>query len=347
MDRIVRDPFADGLSGHDETVSPCNEADHAGGKAASSRTPVDLDCETVDLPVPFRLVENRQRSTRSTRLMGWSPSRRPPRHVTREVPHRHWVTDQLDGPKDPAAWALVGITAADNLAHVRSGMTYDKEYGTSCTFYEKPRRLQFMEGPNEPAVADHLEMSPRYLDFQFQPLDLVFKRADGRLIHKYPDVLIEFDDNTVRLAEIKSSSAWFNAPGVRRPLDRIDLALATQGLEHMLRIEGEVFRRDPVIEAHHAAMDARLTAYDPGADVSAVRATVMGAGGCASYGTVFAALGGSRFNAEDKLYAMLLRRIVSFDLFALPTPDTPVSLPRRARAYALRDLLNRFRRKVA
>jgi hypothetical protein len=242
---------------------------------------------------------------------------------------------------------LVSITAADHLGHVRSGMTYDKEYGTSCTFYEKPRRLQFMEGPNEPAVADHLEMSPRYLDFQFQPLDLTFRRADGRLIHKYPDVLIEFEDNSVRVAEIKSNQAWFDAPGVRRPLDRMDLALASIGIEQLLRIEGVPFRRDQAREAHNAAMDARLTKFDLDADVAAVRTAVAAAGWCAPYGTLFTALGGSRSNAEDKLYAMLMRRIVSFELHTVPANDTPVTLPRPARAFALRDLLNRFRRKVA
>jgi hypothetical protein len=280
-------------------------------------------------------------------LARWSPSRRPPRHQVRPVPYRHRVAEHLDGAKDPSEWCLVEITAATDLGAVRTGMTYDKEYGTSCTFYEKPGRLQFMEGPNEPAVADYLEMSPHCLNFQFQPLDLTFKRADGKLIHKYPDVLIEFADNTVRIGEIKSNKAWFNAPGVRRPLDRMDLALASRGLGPLLRIEGEVFRQEPVIEAHYAAMDARLTIYDEEADVSAVRAAVLAAGGCASYGTLFASLGGFRFNAEDKLYAMLLDRIVSFELFSVPTSDTPVSLPRPARAYALRDLLNRFRRKVA
>ncbi|WP_404365844.1 hypothetical protein AB5I39_09695 [Sphingomonas sp. MMS24-J45] len=240
------------------------------------------------------------------------------------------------------------VRAADDLGMVRTGMTYDKEYGTSASFYEKPRRLQFMEGPNEPAVADHLEMNPRYLDFQFQPLDLTFRRADGKIIHKYPDVLIEFDDNTVRAGEIKSNQAWFEAAGVRRPLDRIDLALATVGLDPLLRIRGDELRQpDSVREAHEAAMDARLSRFDPDSDVHAVRTAVDNAGGSATYGTVVAALGGKRSHAADKLYAMMLRRIVAFDLFSLPTANTMISLPRPARAYALRDTLSRLRRKVA
>src|SRR5690606_19054155 len=214
-------------------------------------------------------------------------------------------------------------------------------------FFEKPRRLQFLEGPNEPAVADFLEMKPRYLDFQFQPLDLTFRRADGKLIHKYPDVAIEFDDHVVRFGEVKSDDAWFDAPGVRRPLDRIDAALEAKGLQPLLRIKGAFFRTDAMLEAHTRAMDARLTTFDRESDGRAVRAAVMACGGGAPYGTVVAALGGRRCLAQDKLYAMLMRRIVAFDLSEPPSDSTLVTLPRPATPYALRDLLAQFRRKAA
>lgn len=192
-------------------------------------------------------------------LARWSPSRRPPRHPVMRVPHRHAVADHLNGAKDPAGWILIGIEAADDLGIVRTGMTYDKDYGTSAGFFEKPKRLQFFEGPNEPAVADHLEMSPRYLDFQFQPLRLTFRRADGRVIHKYPDVGIEYDDHSVRFGEIKSDDAWFQADGIRRPLERIDMAMSASGMDTLLRIKGTVFRRDEVQRAHGIAMEARLS----------------------------------------------------------------------------------------
>lgn len=280
-------------------------------------------------------------------LRGWNPTRRPPRHVPRGVPYRLVHPHHLDGDKDPASWTLIDIRVAENLGHVRSGMTYDKDYGTSCSFFEKPGRLQFMEGPNEPAVADHLEMIPRYLDFQLQGLDMVFRRADGRIIHKYPDVLIEFDDNTVRPAEIKTSGVWFDAPGVKRPLAAVEAGLSSRGFLPLLRIRGEVFRREAVLEAHRRAFLARLTGFDRDADVAAVRATVLAAGGCATHGSLVAALGGDWPDAHNKLYAMLMRRFVAFDLWAEPTPDTPVTLPRPARAFALRELLARFRRDAA
>jgi len=279
-------------------------------------------------------------------LARWSPSRRPARHVVRRVPSSLQKADQLDGPKDPAKWTLLSISAAENQGHVRSGMTYNKDYGTSAGFFEKARRLQFLEGANEPALADHFELNPKYLDFQFQPLDMAFRRADGKIIHKYPDVGIEFDDNTVRFGEIKSNLAWFNAPSVRRPLDRIDIALRTSGLDSLLRIPGEPFRQDGVIEAHQLAMDARLTAYDVEGDVHAVRSAILASGGRSSFGNVIAALGGPRCNAEDKMYAMLLRRVVAFDLFTPPTSATLVTLPRPARPYALREILNRLKRKA-
>lgn len=277
----------------------------------------------------------------------WSPSGRPQRHAARPVPARLKEADQLDGPKDPATWTLVGLFSASDLGHVRTGMTYDKDYGTSASFGEKPRRMQYFESANEPAVADYLEMSPRVLDYQFQALGVAFRRADGKLIYKYPDVAIEFDDHSVRFGEIKSNSAWFNASGIRRPLDRIDIALASKGFEPLLRISGQVFRRDRVIEALHKAMDARLTVFDDIADVHAVRNAIVTAGGCASYGTLIAALGGRRSHAESKLYAMLLRRIISFTLENLPTADTPVAMPKAARAFALREVLNRFQQKAA
>lgn len=277
----------------------------------------------------------------------WNPNRRPPRHAVREVPYRLRHPEHLNGPKDPATWTLVSIRAADNLGHVRSGMTYDKEYGTSCSLYEKPGRLQFMEGPNEPAVADHLEMMPRYLDFQLQGLDMVFRRADGRIVHKYPDALIEFDDNTVRPAEIKTNREWFDAPGVKRPLEAVEAGLSSSGFLPLLRIRGEVFRQEEVLEAHRRAFAARLTAFDRVADVAAVRAAVLATGGSATHGSLVAALGGDRQDAYGKLYAMLMRRVVAFDLWTQPTPDTPVTLPRQAQAFALRELLAKFKREAA
>lgn len=279
------------------------------------------------------------------RLVDWSPSRRPPRHQVRPVPVRLKIAEHLDGLKDPAAWTLESVTAAEGLGHVRSGMTYDKEYGTSASFYEKPGRIQFLEGPNEPAIADHLEMNPRCLDFQMQPLDILFRRADGKLIHKYPDIAIEFDDNTVRFGEIKSNLAWFNAPGVRKPLDRIDAALASKDLPPLLRICGEPFRQERVIAVQHAAMDARHTSFDD-SEVATVKAALEASGGCMSYGTLCAVLGGRSRHAPDKLYAMLLRRLVAFDLRERPSSVTPVTMPKVARPYALREALNRLRRKA-
>lgn len=281
------------------------------------------------------------------RLRGWNPTRRPPRHVAREIPYRLRHPVHLDGPKDPATWTLIDIRTADNLGHVRSGMTYNKEYGTSCSFYEKPGRLQFMEGPNEPVVADHLEMMPRYLDFQLQGIDMVFRRADGRIIHKYPDALIEFEDNTVRPAEIKTNRDWFEAPGVKRPLAAVEAGLTSRGFLPLLRIRGEVFRREEVLEAHRRAFLARLTTFDREADVAAVRATIVAAGGRATHGSLVAALAGDSRDARDKLFAMMMRRVVAFDLWTEPTPETPVTLPRPARAFALRELLAKFAREAA
>ncbi|WP_294293734.1 hypothetical protein [uncultured Sphingomonas sp.] len=285
--------------------------------------------------------------TQAHPLASWSPSRRPPRHPVMRVPRRHVGADHLNGGKDPAAWVLIGIEAADDLGIVRTGMTYDKEYGTSAGFFEKPQRLQFFEGPNEPAVADHLEMSPRYLDFQFQPLRLTFRRADGRVIHKYPDVGIEYDDHSVRFGEIKSDDSWFQAEGIRRPLERIDMAMSASGMDTLLRIKGTAFRRDEVLKAHGLAMEARLTSFDPSVDGLAARAAIMAEGGRARYADVVAALGGHRAHAVDKLYAMLMRRVVDFDLSWEPTDDTVVTAPRPATAFALRELLARFQRQAA
>lgn len=283
---------------------------------------------------------------RSSSLSNWNPSRRPPRHPVMRVPHRHLAANHLNGDKDPAAWVLIGIEAADDLGIVRTGMTYDKEYGTSAGFFEKPRRLQYFEGPNEPAVANHLEMSPRYLDFQFQPLRLTFRRADGRVIQKYPDVGIEYDDHSVRFGEIKSDATWFQAEGIRRPLDRIDMAMSASGMDTLLKIKGTVFRRDEVLKAHGIAMEARLTSFDP-TEGRAARAAILAAGGGARYADVVGSLGGHHAHAVDKLYAMLMRRVVDFDLSSEPTGDTIVTAPRQAAAFALRELLARFQRHAA
>lgn len=274
-------------------------------------------------------------------LADWTPSRRPPRHPGREVPHAHRHAEHLDGERDPARWTLISITSAADGGPVRNPINYKRPYGTSVTFYEKCRRLQVMEGPNEPAVADHLELMPRYLDFQFHPLALKFRRADGRIITKYPDVAVENDRNEVAIGEIKSSGAWFNAPGVKRPLDRISLALETEGLGPLLRIKGEPLRKDRVLQAHIAAMDARLTSFSDD-EAAAVRSLFASHGPVIRHGALCALLGGRMSHAEDKLYAMLLRRVVSFELGDKPADDTPVVLPRTARAFALRDLLGRF-----
>ncbi|EZP49940.1 hypothetical protein BW41_03265 [Sphingomonas sp. RIT328] len=221
-------------------------------------------------------------------------------------------------------------------------MTYDKDYGTSCSYLTKARRVQFFEGPNEPAFAEFMEMSTRCVAILFQPLEMVFKRKDGLIVRKYPDVAVELWNHAVRFGEIKSNQAWFDAPGVRRPLDRMDLALAAAGLEPLMRISGEPFRTEPVLEAQAEAMEARFIPFDLEADVQAVTDVVTATGGCARYGAVLAALGGRRARARDKLYAMLVRRIVGFDLSKRPTADTPVTLPRPVVPYALREVLGRF-----
>jgi len=274
-------------------------------------------------------------------LAGWTPSRRPPRHPGREIPYAHRHPDHLSGNADPSLWTLLSITSGADGGAVRNPINYKRPYGTSVTFYEKARRLQVMEGPNEPAVADHFELMPRYLDFQFQPLAIKFRRADGRVVTKYPDVAVENDRNEVAIGEIKSSDAWFNAPGIKRPLDRISLALETAGLGPLLRIRGEPLREDRILQAHTTAMDARLTSFSDD-EVEAVRAMFAARGSIVGHGDLCALLGGRMSHAEDKLYAMLLRRVVSFELHDRPGGDTPVLLPRRARAFALRELLGRF-----
>lgn len=280
-------------------------------------------------------------------LANWNPTCRPPRHPVRPVPYALLHPAKFDDLKDPEQWELVGIESAEGLGHVRNGMNYAQDYTTCAAIFEKPRRIQFMEGPNEPAVADHLEMCPRYIDFQFQPLALRFRRADGKLIRKYPDVAYELADHRVVFGEIKSNNAWFAAEGVRRPLDRVSLALEASGLGPIHRINGEPFRRDGTMEAHSIAMEARLTTFDPEADGTAARQVIMAGGGRARYADVVGALGGAASVATDKLYAMLLRRIVDFDLRCIPTADTIVTAPRPVAPYALRELLSRFERKAA
>jgi hypothetical protein len=280
-------------------------------------------------------------------LANWNPTRRPPRHPVRRVPYALLHPTNFKHRKDPERWDLVGVEAAAGLGHVRNGMNYAQDYTTCATFYEKARRIQFLEGPNEPAVADHLEMCPRYIDFQFQPLVLIFCRADGKLIRKYPDVAYELADHRVVFGEIKSNGTWFAAEGVRRPLDRVSRALQELGLGSIHRIKGEPFRRDDTVEAHSIAMEARLTTFDVDADAAAVRKVIMAGGGHARYTDLVAALGGSKGVAVDKLYAMLLRRIVDFDLRSIPDSETVVTAPRAVSPYALREILARFEKKVA
>ena len=280
-------------------------------------------------------------------LANWNPTRRPPRHPVRRVPYALLHPTKFDDLNDPAHWELVGVETATGLGHVRNGMNYAQDYTTCATVYEKPRRIQFLEGPNEPAVADHLEMCPRYIDFQFQPLTLIFRRADGKLIRKYPDVAYELTDHRVVFGEIKSNDAWFAAEGVRRPLDRVSSALEEIGLGPIHRIKGEPFRHDDTVKAHSIAMEARLTTFDPDVDGTAARQVIMAGGGRARYADVIAALGGSKAMACDKLYAMLLRRIVDFDLRSIPTSDTVVTAPRAVAPYAMREILERFERKAA
>jgi hypothetical protein len=280
-------------------------------------------------------------------LANWNPTRRPPRHPVRRVPYALLHSTKFDDLKDPSQWELVGVETAAGLGHVRNGMNYAQDYTTCATVYEKPRRIQFLEGPNEPAIADHLEMCPRYIEFQFQPVVLIFRRADGKIIRKYPDVAYELADHRVVFGEIKSNDAWFAAEGVRRPLERVSSALEELGLGPVHRIKGEPFRRDDTAEAHSIAMEARLTTFDREADATAVRQVIMAGGGRARYADVVAALGGSRSVAADKLYAMLLRRIVDFDLRSTPTSGTVVTAPRHVTPYALREILARFERKAA
>ncbi|WP_174275550.1 hypothetical protein [uncultured Sphingomonas sp.] len=299
---------------------------------------------TIDATMVPHLADGLDKDRRPP--IGWNPTRRPPRHPVKPVPKRLLEDPSIDRSIDPARWTLVSIRAADDLGHVRTSMNYSQSFGTSAGFFAKTHRTQFLDGPNEPAVADRLEMSTTCLNFQMQPIDMTFRRDDGRLIHKYPDICIEFEDNSVRFGEIKSDETWFDAPAIKRPLDRIDLALGSIGIPRLLRIKGMPYRQEDALAAHAIAMNARLTPVNP-AEAAAVRAMITASGGCARYADAVAVIGAVRADAVDKLYAMLMRRVVSFSLTREPHGATPVTAPRPAEAFALRALLSKFVEKVA
>ena len=272
----------------------------------------------------------------------WSPTRRPPRREQMRLPAPLFVDPEPGSDEDPLTWKLDSIVAEPSLGATAINMTYDLAHGTSAILSERARRMQYTEGGYEPAVADNLELDPRRLDFQFQPIEVVFTTPSGRERRLRPDVAVEFDDNVVRFGEIKASAAWFSAPVIRNRLARLERALVSEGLGPLMRIRGDQFTDDSVLSAHARIFGARLTPFDPSRDVNLVRAVIEANGGAAAMGLVADRLGLGFERALDRLAAMMLRRHVTFDLTALPTLATMVRLPRPARAFALRTLLARL-----
>ena len=148
---------------------------------------------------------------------------------------------------------------------------------------------------------------------------------NGVLESYTPDNVVEYDNGTVEALEIKRNFFPDLEPELAEKYRRVEKIYAGIGWGFHIRRACSL-EEDPI--AFKNVFDiqrARNTLFDY-FDEMAVRDCIVSAGGIARLDAVLTAIGGPRYCAEAKLFAMIVRRIVSIDLKQRVSPHSPVCI---------------------
>lgn len=327
MDRLEHESF----DVADERARGCGDAAPADlGLTFVAKNEFDLD------PAPLRGIAIPHPADceprRTPRNPKWLPTRRDRRDAG-------WP--RLTSAAN-AGWGEPRIVAAPDAGAVRIGMTWRQFFVTSASFSRKAGRTMFFEGPHEPASYRRRETDYRSTDLQFQPLVIEWV-LDGKVIHSYyVDSVEERDTGVLVFRENKAHQAYFDDPLIDEKLSAAAAVLT--------RYPDVVFERElgtDLIEPRSWRItkdifDDRRVNYTE-AQRDAVRNLLVGAGGAATLGKVWEAIGGRPANARRIANAMLVARVVGFPNRQRSTGDTLAVLPRApARPGRLREFLRSF-----
>lgn len=271
---------------------------------------------------------------------------RHPRECGPRRPERHpaWVPGRRDrrdaGPsrlQERVERIQTRLVTATTLGAVRINFRYAAFQSMAAAHSEKAGRDQFFEGPHETFGFRLDEIHPSRLDLQYQPADLEWLTPAGVNHRMTFDWAVEMQDHRIVFGEDKASAAYFDDPDLAERLDFAAAFLEAKGASLDRRIAGSLptaLQRRVVKDIY----DARRTEFD-GALAVRVQDGIRSAGGTARLGDVLDIVGRHPALSLDIVRAMMHRRVLTMPISAPPMPDTPVTIPPKARKHALRAFL--------
>ncbi|WP_375393485.1 hypothetical protein [uncultured Sphingomonas sp.] len=275
----------------------------------------DVDIQQLMQTAPIRIPHPREcLPRRPARTPAWEP-RRDRRDAGRPPLPRH----ALEG------WHSPRIVSGADLGQMRINFNYRNYFTTAAGYGEKPRRAQYFEGPYETALWRVLEMTTTVVDYQFQPIQMVWETSDGRTVHYTTDAIYATEDGKILVEEVKATQAYFDRSDTRDLLALFEARIEKAGARFIRRTSRRI--AEPTYwRTVKDAFDDRRTAYVD-ADAERATAAVLREGGTAPLGAVLNAVGGPTREAHAKLHAMMVSRKVAIDLSVPPMGDTPVTIP--------------------
>ena len=283
----------------------------AGGHAARRHPDEDM----LDDATPCRILHPREcLPRRPARTPAWEP-----RRDRRDAGHPPLPRHALEG------WHSPRLASAADLGQMRINFNYRNYFTTAAGYGEKPRRAQYFEGPYETALWRVLEMTPTIVDYQFQPIQMLWDTSDGRTVHYTTDAIYATDAGEVVVEEVKATQAYFDRSDTRDLMELFETRILTTGARFVRRTSRRI--AEPTYwRTVKDAFDDRRTAYGE-ADVDRAHEAIVRVGGTAPLGAVIEAVGGPAREAHAKLNAMMVARTVAIDLSAPPMGDTEVTIP--------------------
>ena len=233
------------------------------------------------------------------------------------------------------------LRADPDLGHTRINFNYGNVFETSAALCDKPGRQQYCEGANEIFWRRWLVVNVHIVDFQFQPIEVIFTDEQGRERTYYWDVGIEFVDGSIAFGEIKASHTFFHMPTTRVVVEGSAAVLAEEGVA-FVRLMGTDFDEITMQTIKHV-FDNQLASYSE-CELMSVTDAILTNRGSVGLGRAIDTIGGHRWDAEAKLCSMMTDRRIEIDIdLPLTLDQTKVRLaPEAVNPGALRFFLSRF-----
>lgn len=271
------------------------------------------------LRIPHPLECARRRPARAP---SWEPAR-----------DRRDAGGQRLRPSTAEGWHSPKLVTAVDAGAVDINFTYRNWHTTSATFGMKPGRNQYVEGPHEEAFLRFLETNAAVIDYQFQAATIEWTTAKGERREYTVDGGYETSAG-LTFFENKASQAYFDDPEIADRIGQAESFLATLGIAFDRVVGSHLI--DPMRwRVVKDVFDNRKTPFGP-RQLATLDETCAADGGATTLGRLLSLLSPHRQRARAIADAMLVRRVVDFDLRLPPTDHT---LVRRVEEVEPRGLL--------